>query len=108
MVAAAQGADVDDHVNLAGATADRVLGLLHLRGSRIRAERKATDRADGRFGAGELGCGERDPERVDADAREAILAGLPAQSDDLLASGVRFQNGVIDQAREPACIRKQR
>ena len=52
-VAGAQLADIDDHVQLAGAVVDRFLGLEYFDGGGAAAVRKADDRADQDIRAGE-------------------------------------------------------
>jgi hypothetical protein len=81
-------AEVDDHVDLARALADRVAGLVGLGGRRHRAEREADDAAHHHVGAGQERLAQPDPRGVDAHRREAVLLGLGAQRHDLVAGGV--------------------
>ena len=68
----------------------------------VRAEREADDRAHlDRRVAQQLGA-QRDPGRVDAHRREAVLGRLLAQLDDLVARGLGLEQRVIDAGANAA------
>ena len=76
---AAQSADVQHHVDLLRAGAQRGFGLANFRFRGSCAERKSNHGADLHVRSGELGGGERNPIRVHANAREIVLERFAAE-----------------------------
>ena len=71
-------ADVDDHVQLAGAIGQRLLRLGDLDRGLVAAVREADGRAHGHSGTGQDVCGRPDRIGLDANRRDAIVAGEAA------------------------------
>src|SRR5579884_3724319 len=93
----AESADVEHHVDLARAVAQRGLRLGELGFRRHGAEREAYRRAGTDAGPGEFRRDNGNPIGVDADRCEAVLEGFGADADDVTPGRVGAQNGVINE-----------
>ena len=98
--AALQRADVDHHVDLAGARGDRGGGFKCLGGRQPGTERKADYRTDEHAGIGQLARGERHVRRIHADRVKAMLGRLAAEFADLRVARVGREQRVIDGLSE--------
>ena len=96
MVAALELADGDDHVQLACAQASERGRLLAERGDQRGAQRKSDNHAHGNARAGERGDRRGRPDGVDHGAGKAVADGLVAELLHLVAGGVGFEQGVVD------------
>ena len=99
VVAGLERADVDDHVDLASAFADRPARLQRLDLRRSGPQRKADHGADDGLGAAQASRATLHVDRVHTHGREAVLLGFVAQRVDLLVGRVRLQERVVDELR---------
>jgi hypothetical protein len=100
VVVVLHGADVEHHVDLAGAAAD---GLARLEGLGVGghgAEREAHHGADRHAAALEELRHHAHVGRVHADAGEPVLAGFLGELEELLAGGLGLEQRMVDVPRE--------
>ena len=91
-------ADVDDHVQFAGAVVHGSFGLGHLDGCEVAAVGKADHRSHGHGGAGQDISGQTNAIRFDTDRSDAIISGQAAA---LFQVGIRqrgLEQGVVNHA----------
>ena len=99
-LAAAQRADIDDHIDLFGAVTQCAQRLGDLRRSVGRAERKSRHRADLDRRSLQFRGDQSGPERIDANAGEFELQSLGANLTDIIPNRFGLEDGVVDQTRD--------
>ena len=97
VIAALQGADVDDHVNFARAVHDRSARFVGFHVGQGRAQGKSDNGADGDTAALQLTGRYAHPGWIHADRSEVILGSFFAKTIDFAFRRVRFQKSVVDQ-----------
>ena len=93
-------ADVHDHVDVVGSVLEDADGFVAFGAGEGGTQGEADDYAYGDAGAGEGGGGEGDPGGVDHGAGEAVVGGLVAEPEDLVAGGVGLEEGVVEDGGE--------
>lgn len=93
-------ADVENHVDIMRAVLEDAHGFVAFGAGEGGSQGEAYERADGDSGALEFGCGNCHPGGVDHGAGETVLGRLVAELEDLVAGGVWFDEGVVDDCGE--------
>ena len=97
VIAALQGADVDDHVNFARAIHNRPPRFVGFHVGQGRAQRKSDYRANGDAAALQMTSRYTHPGWIHANRSEVILGSFFAKTIDFAFRRVRFQKSVVDQ-----------
>jgi hypothetical protein len=93
-------ADVEDHVDFAGAVLEDADGFVALGTGERRSEGEAYEDADGDAGSGECGVREGDPSGVDHGAGKVMFGYFVADLEGVGAGGVGFEESVIEDGGE--------
>ena len=99
-LAAAQGADIDHHIDFFRAVPERGQGFGYLRSRERCAERKSSDGADLDHGAAQFLRRHFGPEGINANAGKLVFQSLGADVADFIPGRFRLKDGVIDKTRD--------
>src|ERR1019366_8523869 len=97
VLCAAEGSDVDDHVDFACTVGEGSAGFEELALGRGAPGRGAHNRPDGNIGAGEQARCQCDIGRLDANRKSAVAGGERATVADVVLGQFGTQKGVIDE-----------